>query len=105
MTLFDILRDIQKDKTGALDQEPDFEKEFSGYMVIRFLSMADSKGVRDVALQAAALNLHDLGNKELYRYLVSAVPATKNTFIKYLKKPAKAEKAEKAKKRLPSPRP
>lgn len=111
MLIFDVLRDILRDKTGTLDQEPDFKQAFSAFMVNRYLSMHEQPEVRDVALNAAALGLHDMGAREYYQYLVSAVPQTSCTYIRYFKKASKTisgetkQSPEKPKKALPAPRP
>ena len=84
MTTFDFLKDIIKDKTGTLDQKPEFKKKWSSFMVIRWLSM-DSR-FREVAFKAN--ELHDvLNGKQMYRYLVAAIPYDSNTYIgHYIKK-------------------
>ena len=108
MIIFDILRDILRDKTGTMDSEPDFEKVFNSFMINRYLSMHDEKSVRDIVLESSRLGLERMGNSEYYHYLVSAVPYTGKTFIKYLKRPERAssqQKEQKPKKPLPSPRP
>ena len=91
MTIFDILRDVLKDKTGALEDEPSFEKSFNMYMIARYLSMRG-----DLMPYARFLNVHgrNLTARNAYRFLLESVPRTKNCFIQYIKKPKKKEDAD-----------
>ena len=84
MTIFDCLKDIIKDKTGTLDQQPDFKKSWSSFMVIRYLSM--DKRFREVACKANELHKKGMSSKQMYRYLIAAVPQNNRTWIRYIKK-------------------
>ena len=86
MNLFSILKDILKDKSRQLHTEPDFDKEFSPYMIARYLSMRDN-----LTKYATYVNKYGsvLDKEQVYKYLVDNVPWTGNTFIKYMKKSAK----------------
>lgn len=83
MTIFDILTDILKNKTGKLYLEPDFNKAYSPYMINRYLSMR-----KDLVRYADFLNKYskNMTNLNMYFYLVDNVPRSSNSFIKYIKK-------------------
>ena len=42
MTIFDILKDIIKDKSGTLIESSEFESAFNPFMIARYLSMRKS---------------------------------------------------------------
>lgn len=85
MNLFDILKDIIKDKTGKLKGE-EFNKNFSPFMISRYLSM-DARFFE----QARIANKYQstLSKEQLYKLLTVSVPQSNKTFIKYIKKPKK----------------
>lgn len=83
MSIFDIIKDIIKDKKGNLYLDIDFEKEFNVYLLARFLSMR-----KELIPYANYLNIYGtiLNKESLYKYLIQSIPKTNNYFIKYLKK-------------------
>ena len=91
MNIFDILGDILLKKGGRLDEDPEFRKIFSGFMLCRYLSM------RECLLKyAELLNRYQtsLEPEQLYRMAYNIVPKQKSAFIKYLKKAKKKKKSD-----------
>ena len=84
MTMFDVLTDIIKFKTGELHKEEDFEKVFNVFMIIRYLSMDER--FTDCAYIANQLHNGTLSQKNMYKLLIKLVPKSKNHFIKYISK-------------------
>lgn len=82
LTLFDCLGDIIKDKTGSLHKQEGFKKAWSNYMILRYLSMDDR-----FRILAAEMNKYQevLTSEQMYLFLVSMVPRSSKTFIKYIK--------------------
>lgn len=91
MTIFDILTDIIKNKTGKLYLQADFEKTYNPYMVDRYLSMR-----KDLVKYADFLNKYskNMTHTNQYFYLVDNVPRSSNPFIKYIKKTKDKPNAE-----------
>ena len=95
MTIFDILRDIIKDKSGRLSNDPEFQTAFKSYMVCRYLSM-DRRFVNC----ADYVNKYGgvLTKEQLYHLLVKIVPRHQKTYIQYISKSStKRSKHKKAK--------
>lgn len=91
MTLFDILKDVIKEKKGNLWQDETFEEAFNAFMIARFLSMREEYiGYAQWINQ----NTKMLSKKDIYRYLVKGLPRSNNYFIKYIKKPKKSKEDE-----------
>ena len=86
MTIFDVLKDVIKDKSGVLVESSEFESGFNTYMIARYLSMRTS-------LMPYAQWLNQFGGvlpkSSQYKFLIDNVPQSNNCFIKYLKKPKK----------------
>ena len=86
--LFDYLGNILKMKSGTLYKQhidsDEFESSFSGFMIIKYLSMCQNKGVRNLIL-ANQINLERLPPRILYRFLLVNVPRQNSAFIKYIK--------------------
>tara|TARA_R110002020_G_scaffold90534_21_gene220496 strand:+ start:269 stop:550 length:282 start_codon:yes stop_codon:yes gene_type:complete len=91
MTMFDVLADIIKHKTGKLHEEEDFKKAFNVFMVIRYLSMDER--FSDAAYIANQLHNNTLSQENMYKLLIKIVPRSNNHFIKYISK-AKNDKKE-----------
>lgn len=83
MTIFDILNDILRDKTGKLHLQPGFEKEFKTFGLAKWLSMRN-----DLMPYADFLNSNAkiLTKVDAYKALVTMIPPTNSTWIKYIKK-------------------
>lgn len=83
MTIFDIIKDIIKDKKGNLADDMDFEKEFNPYLLARFLSMR-----KNLIIYADYINMYSslIDKKSLYEFLIKTIPKSNNYFIKYMKK-------------------
>ena len=88
LTFFDILKDILLKQNGKLNEEPEFTKIFSSYMLVRYLSMKD--------------NLIEYANKingwqkiltpeDIYFWAYKNIPKQKSGFIKYIKKDKKKD--------------
>lgn len=92
MTIFDILKDIIKDKTGSLTESSEFESAFNPYMIARYLSMRKS-----LMPYARWLNQYSsaVSKESQYKFLLQSIPQCNNHFIKYIKK-AKADKVDKS---------
>lgn len=92
MTIFDILNDIIKHKTGKLADDPEFEKKFNPYFVIRYLSMH-----KKYEKYAFKLNNYPkqkyVSKRDIYFMLINMIPKSNDTYIKYIKKP-KVEESE-----------
>ena len=86
LTIFDCLKEIITNKTGELDDHPEFDRTWSNYMIVRYLSM-DSK------YQSIVESMNRLqtvfSKQEMYRYLLKAIPFNKNSFIPYISKSKK----------------
>ena len=82
LSLFDILSDIITHKTGTLQHQPDFETVFSSFMVLRYLFCKES--TRDIALVANGFS-DALTSEQMYMFLVTSVPFSSNSFIRYIK--------------------
>ena len=86
MNIFDILKDIITTKTGKLHKHPDFKTGFIRYIIIRYLSM-------DARFEKIAFELNKystqkyITDKDLYLIMIKKIPKSKNSFIKYIKKP------------------
>ena len=83
MTIFDILKDVIKEKQGHLTNDPEFTEAFNVYMIARFLSMR-----KDLVKHAQWLNKNGgtLSKENCYHFLIETVPKNNNYFIKYIKK-------------------
>jgi hypothetical protein len=86
MTMFDILNDVIRDKTGKLAGESTFEKDFNVFMVARYMSMR-----HDLAGYGDFINKYGkvLSKENIYYYLLDNIPKSKNCFIKYISKKKK----------------
>ena len=62
----------------------DFERDFSSYMVINYLSMCQNRSVRDIILDNQVV-LERMPQRLLYKFLLLNVPQQRNSFIKYLR--------------------
>ena len=86
--LFDYLGNILKTKSLDLYRkhidDVEFASSFQGFMILRFLSMSESKDVRNLIL-ANQLNLERLPARVLYKFLLMNVPRQSSAFIKYIK--------------------
>lgn len=86
MTIFDLFKDIIKEKRGHLIDDPQFFEVFNLWMVVRWLSMRE-----DLIPYAQWLNKY--GSKmtieNCYHYLLVVIPRQNNYFIKYIKKSKK----------------
>ena len=82
MNFFDFLNDILLKKSGGnLHKKRDF-KNFSSYMLIRYLSMRNNLIPYAKILNQLQTNLN---NKQLYILAYKLIPKQKNAFIKYIK--------------------
>ena len=84
MNLFDIVADVlSKRSNGTLDQDPEFHKVFSSFMLVRYLSMRPS-----LIDAAEILNSVQgvLSPSQLYKLAYSIVPKQGSPFIKYISK-------------------
>jgi hypothetical protein len=91
LTIFNILNDIIRDKTGELVNNPEFDKEFNTFMLARYLSMR-----RDLEPFANYLNMYGsvLSKENLYHYLLKNIPKNDQVFIKYISKTKKKKEIE-----------
>ena len=82
MTLFDILKDIIYAKKGDLNESPLFNKAYSNYMIVRYLSMRN-----EYVKYAQFANKYGsvMNNGEIYKLLVRVVPKSNSPYIKYIK--------------------
>ena len=92
MTFFDILKDIITIKSGTLHEQPEFNKAFDKFIVMRFLSMHPTSYpvVEELNVYSKQKNISD---EDFYLILVKKVPYNRSNFIKYIKKP-KSPKVE-----------
>ena len=86
--LFEVLGNILQKKSEEMfikhTSADDFEKQFSRYMVIRYLSMANKDVARIILDNQIQLERFPT-NKTVYRFLMNVVPKQKSGFIKYIK--------------------
>jgi hypothetical protein len=83
MSIFDILGDIIRDKTGNLCKDAEFDKAFIPFMVNRYLSM------RPEFLETISecIRIGDkLSKEQYYKLLVSSIPRSNNAYCAYIKK-------------------
>lgn len=83
MTIFQILDDVIRDKTGKLSDDPMFENDFNVFMLARYLSMR-----RDLVKYADFVNRYSkyLTVLNIYHYLLDNIPRSDRPFIKYISK-------------------
>lgn len=85
--LFDVLKNILTTKSYELYEkhviDPNF-KDAAGFMIRRYLSMHPQEKIRDAVLSNYS-SLERMDKKTLYLYLLSKIPRTTMTFIKYLR--------------------
>lgn len=91
MTIYDILKDIITTKSGELYDDVEFEKVYNPFMITRYLSM-DARFVKYIN----ELNIYYAMNKNMsktqhYMYLITTIPKSNNSFIKYIKKSNNSE--------------
>ncbi len=91
MTIFDIVGDVLVKKNGHLDEDPEFHRAFSAFMLVRYLSMRPS-----LIEHAEILNSLQgvLSPSQVYRLAFSMVPKQSSPYIKYISK----KKSDKKKK-------
>lgn len=86
--LFHYLSNILKDKSvsaWASDTAEDgFEKSYSKFMVLRYLSMSKDRKVREV-IEKSQESLEKLPSESQYLWLLRAVPKQESSFISYIK--------------------
>lgn len=87
MTFFDILQSILS-KSGMVNtDDPEFKKNFSVYMFIRYLSMRDSLVPFATIIQQMS-KAKNLSQKNVYEFAYMHIPKT-NPYIKYISKKKK----------------
>lgn len=89
MTIFDILKDIIKDKTGKCSEHIKFESTFNVFILARYLSM--KKEYMPYAQWLSRYGNH-VGKLGSYKFLVKNVPKSYNSYIPYIK--SKKDKEE-----------
>lgn len=86
--LFDVLKNVLSLKSIDLYEKhvsmEDFDKQFSRYMILRYLSMAKSE-IAKIVLENQISFERFPSNKQLYKLLLNIVPKQKSGFIKYIK--------------------
>ena len=86
MVLFDILKDINLNKSFSLHNQEDFEKTYNSFMINRFLSMNP-----ETVFEAEMLNSNKYIPKK-YQYLfLSTMIEPKNRYLKYIKQDKESE--------------
>lgn len=89
MVLFDILKDINLNKSFSLHNQEDFEKTYNSFMINRFLSMNP-----ETVFEAEMLNSIKHTPKK-YQYLfLSTMIESKNRYLKYIKQDKESEDAK-----------
>lgn len=84
INFFDILKNILSKGDDSLDEHPDFKKNFSVYMLIRYLSMRDD--LLPFALIIQQMVSARISDTNIYKFAYTHIPKTRSTFIKYIKK-------------------
>lgn len=87
MTIFDCLNEVITYKKGDLINDPEFDKCWNNFMIIRFLTHSKNKEIKKIGLDCARYNFYNLSKEELYSYLLGAIKKTPFANIKYTKKP------------------
>ena len=85
--LFDVLANILQTKSLELYKEhtmSDNFKDAAPYMVRRYLTMSNSKVVRDVVLSNYYV-LERMDAEVQYLWLLKAIPKQNSTFIRYIR--------------------
>lgn len=91
MTIFDCLKEIITTKSGKLSKEIEFEKIWDNFMIVRYLSM-DNRFLE--VSQIANQFTSTFTKEEMYKFLLTAVPKNRDSFISYISKPKKKSKKE-----------
>lgn len=80
LTLFDILKDINLNKSYTLYNHEEFDKQYNDFMINRFLSMSP-----ETVLEANFMNIfNNIPKKSKYLFLTDIVER-KDRFLKYAK--------------------
>ena len=86
--LFAALKNILQTKSEEVFLKhielEDFDKQFPRFMVLRYLSMANSDVAKIILDNQITLERMP-SDKALYRFLMEAVPRQSSGFIKYIK--------------------
>lgn len=83
LSFFDILKNILSKDNDSLEQHPDFKKNFSTYMLIRYLSMRED--LFPFALIIQNMVSAKITDMNIYKFAYTHIPKT-NHYIKYIKK-------------------
>ena len=87
ITFFDILKNILTKSDNELENHPDFKKNFSTYMLIRYLSMREDLFPFALIIQQM-VSAKKISDSNIYKFAYTHIPKT-NPFIKYIKKTKK----------------
>lgn len=86
--LFEYLSNILMEKSVKKYQyhvdDLEFNSSFTGYMVIKYLSMHTKPEVRNVIF-VNQIALDRMSGKNLYWFLLNVIPKQSSSFIKYIK--------------------
>ena len=93
INFFDILKNILSKGDDFLDEHPDFKKNFSTYMLIRYLSMRED--LFPFALIIQQMVSAKISDMSIYKFAYTHIPKTRSTFIKYIKKSNKESNEQK----------
>lgn len=84
MNLFTILKDILVKQGGELHKSEEFNKAFSPYMLVRYLSMKPELLPYSIAI--SRFMKVGLTNKTIYKWCYKNIPKQRSSYIKYMKK-------------------
>lgn len=86
--LFEYLSNILMEKSAKKYQyhvdDVEFNSSFTGYMIIKYLSMHTKPEVRNVVF-VNQIALDRMSGRNLYWFLLNVVPRQSSSFIKYIK--------------------
>jgi hypothetical protein len=86
MNIFDQLRDIITDKQNKLEEDCEYEKDFTPFMVQRWLSFYSTQFAQVINYSSNIL-WRAIDEKQMwYKLFLGVIPKTKFRSIKYIKK-------------------
>lgn len=87
--LFDYLKNILELKSFEKYEKdilnPEFYKNFSKFMILRYLSMHKDSSVRSIILNNQLVLERFTEPEHVYKFLLDIIPKQKSSFIKYIK--------------------
>lgn len=97
MDFFEVLRNVIQKNDPNIVENPDFDKVFTSYMLVRYLSMR--LDLLPLAQVIQSMQKAGISEKDIYQFAYKNVPYSRNGYIKYIK-PSSSDTSKKSKKRV-----